>query len=656
MAKAKVLKGQMFLFTNTGERKPWCAPTELPSLVGVKEIAFDTETTGKNKRKDLPIGLSYRTDTGLKGYLPWNHAGGNLEAETVKRWATTELRNKKLVGLNIGFDAEVMLRWGVDLEAQGNQLYDVSHGAALLNENRYQGFNLADLGLEYCGRPKLDEALEKDRMADYHASMVGAYAEEDANLTWDVYQAQRPLIKADKLEAVDDLESKLIWANNHIERNGARLDVRRLHEFRATIDEELTTLGMDIWKETGVRLEPNKNDTWDKLSVACGFDPHHVGINPKGQPTSSYDEDYLKSVVKKFDKDGPHPFTDGLRMRRLLGLKSRYVDKWDRARIDDILVYTLHQLRAGEDDHGTVVGRYAATNNMHQVYKVENQVKKFGQTGYIIRELFIPDDGFEFFTCDGSQLQFRLFAHLSQDKNLIRAYHEGYERWLHGEKDVDFHQMVADLFHLTRQEAKTNNFALVMGMGRQSMAEGVNLGCNCQSAEYWWWKGSKDNYKDFEDNDNHAVDCPAREANIMGDKYKAQFPAGEKTMEYVIKFAKTKNYVPTLLGRRRRYAEYEVRNGFKQKTRFYKALASWLQGSEADIVKSKLLRVYNERKTLGIHKLRVVKHDELTGDKDKDPVYRERFRECFNIQEIPCRVPISWSYETGANWRACSGK
>jgi hypothetical protein len=62
MAKAKVLKGQYFLFTNTGEQKPWCAPAELPTLDGVKELAFDTEATGKNKRTDsTPSGyLSHR--------------------------------------------------------------------------------------------------------------------------------------------------------------------------------------------------------------------------------------------------------------------------------------------------------------------------------------------------------------------------------------------------------------------------------------------------------------------------------------------------------------------------------------------------------------------------------------------------------------------
>lgn len=637
------------MFTNTGERKTWCAPSELPSLDGIKELALDQETTGKDKFKDKVVGTAIRLPDGRKFYLPIGHAGGNLDREKVERWKKNELRNKLIINLNTGFDAEVERNSGVDLEAQGCELYDVAHGAALLNENRYSGFNLDDLGLEYCGRPKRDDQLEKDRMADYHASMVAEYAMDDADLAWEVYQAQRPQIAVQKLEKVDKLESDLIWANNHIERNGARLDVEKMHRDTIALQDEVSGLCMEIWAATGVRLETGKNLTWDKLFVACGMDPNKPLMDDKGNAKSSYTDDFLKTIK--------HPMIEkGLRARRLMGLKSRYMDKWEKARRGDRLPFSLYQLRAGEDDHGTVVGRYSATNNIHQAYKVENQVRKFGTTGYIIREWFIPDDGYEMFAADGSQLQFRLFAHLSQDKDLIRAYHEGYDRWMKGGKDVDFHQMVADLFKLTRQEAKTNNFALVMGMGRAAMAEGVNLACNCQDPRYWLWKGDKNTYQDFALNDNHAEDCPAREANIMADKYEAQFSSAGKTMEYVIKFAKSNNYVPTLLGRRRRYAEFEMKNGFRQKTRFYKALASWLQGSEADVVKTKLLRVYRERNTLGIHKLRIPVHDEITGDKDQSPIYAPRIKELLNIQEIPCRVPITWAYETGANWRACSGK
>lgn len=645
MSKAKVLKGQYFLFTNTGDQKPWTAPTELPCLDGVNELAIDTEATGKNKRKDKPIGLS----TNITGYLPWGHMGGNLDEETVKKWCKKELVNKKLIGLNIGFDAEVMLRWGVDLEAQGNQLYDVAHGAALLNENRYSGFNLGDLGNEYCNRPKLDDALEKDRMPDYHASMVGAYAEEDANLTWGVYQAQRPLIAKDNLEKVDDLESKLIWANNHMERSGARLDVSKLSRMAQDLIAEVGERTLDIWRKTGVKLDTGKNITWDRLFIACGMDPNQPLVGTKGEAKSSYTEDFLKTVNNDLIREG-------LRIRRLLSLKSKYFDKYEKARVGDLLYFNLYQLRSGEEEQGTVVGRYSSANvNIQQVFKVANQVRRFGD-GYIVRELMIPDEGFDFFTADGSQLQFRLFAHLSQDKQLIKAYHDGYAEWLAGGKDVDYHQMVADLFGMPREVAKNQNFGLVMGLGRAHLAEWLGLPCNCQPAKYWWWTGDREDFKKFGNNDNHSVDCPARQANDLCDEYNTKFPAGRKTMEYVMNFAKTQGFIPSLLGRRRRYTQHEYRNGLKQKTRLHKFLASWLQGSEADIVKSKLLRLYNERKNIGIHKMRMPVHDEATGDIEKSEKARERLREVLRIQEIPCRVPISWNDEYGANWRACSGK
>jgi DNA polymerase-1 len=664
MSNKKPLKGQFFLFTNTGDRKPWTPPSELPSLDGVKSLAMDNETTGKNKKKDKPVGVAYRTDDGRKFYLPTGHAGGNLDPERVREWKRRELRNKLIINLNTGFDAETELNDGVDLEAQGCQLYDVAHAAALLNENRYSGFNLHDLGLEYCNRPKRDDHLEKDRMADYHSSMVAEYAMDDADLAWEVYQAQRPLIKNDGLEKVDDLESKLIWANNHMERSGARMDLAKMDSMTQDLVAEVGEITMRIWEKTGVKLDPGKNVTWDRLFISQNMDPHQPLVGSKGEAKSSYTNDYLKGIKNEFVQQG-------LRIQRLLSLKSKYFAKFPKTIVGDILHFQLFQLRAGEEEQGTVVGRYSATNFPIQTcFKVENQIKKYGD-GYIVRELMIPDDGYDFFAADGSQLQFRLFAHLSQDKDLIRAYHEGYQRWLKGftcptcmggercseHKDVDFHQMVADLFTLRRQDAKTNNFALVMGMGRATLAGNLGKSCNCQPPHYWWWTGDRDTFKKFEDNDNHAEDCPAREANNLADEYEKKFPAAGKTMEMVVKFAKQQGFVPTLLGRRRRYAEYEQRGAFRQKTRYYKALASWLQGSEADIAKSKLLRIYNERNNIGIHKLRMPMHDEITGDIEKSEKVRERLREVLRIQEIPtCRVPISWADEYGVNWRACSGK
>jgi len=102
--------------------------------------------------------------------------------------------------------------------------------------------------------------------------------------------------------------------------------------------------------------------------------------------------------------------------------------------------------------------------------------------------------------------------------------------------------------------------------------------------------------------------------------------------------------VTTLLARRARFGKND---------RFHSAVNRVIQGSAADLMKLKLRRVYRERETLGILKLRQTVHDEQTGDKDPDPKYTKRIQECFAVQEVPLRVPIIWEMKTGRNWREC---
>src|SRR5579859_3398594 len=124
MPTRKPLKGQFFLFNQpTDERKPYTPPSELPSLDGVPALAIDQETTGKNKFKDKVVGTAVYLPDGRGFYLPKRHAGGNLDAEVIDNWKRKELKNKLIVNLNTGFDAEVELQDGIDLEAQGCELY-----------------------------------------------------------------------------------------------------------------------------------------------------------------------------------------------------------------------------------------------------------------------------------------------------------------------------------------------------------------------------------------------------------------------------------------------------------------------------------------------------------------------------------------------------
>jgi DNA polymerase-1 len=357
----------------------------------------------------------------------------------------------------------------------------------------------------------------------------------------------------------------------------------------------------------------------------------------------------------------------GLRMRRLSSLRSKYIDKYWKAQIEGVLHYSLYQLRAGEEDFGTVVGRYSSANvNCQQIMKPSNQWSKFCDCGcqrslqedirnhkpgclgthYTIRELIIPDDGYDMCAVDGSQLQFRLFAHYSNDLDLIMAY----QRDLHlkpGEKAVDFHQLVATMFNLERQAAKHSSFAMILGMGRQKLADRCGLSCTCQSPAYWARQTSgvkRDKSHIFGVNSNHSSNCPARKSNDQGDQYAEKFPAAKALMDQISGLAESRGYIKTLLGRRRRYKEGD---------KFYSAFAGLLQGSESDVVKSKIITLYNERKTIGIHKLRAPIHDEVVLDIDKTEQARLRFAEVCKIQEVPLKVPLVWSAGFGDNWAQC---
>jgi DNA polymerase I-like protein with 3'-5' exonuclease and polymerase domains len=658
---AKRVNPQQDLFEPRLDDKAWRPCETLPDLSQYKEVWIDCESTGNRKKKDTYCGIAWAT-ADKSGYLPTTHEeGGNLDADAVREWARRELRGKRIGNINTGFDAEIMRNSSVDLESMGCNLHDISHAQALINENQFKGMSLDDLCREYDFPTKIINFVRPENIHKAHSSLVGPYAILDVENSRNIDLKQRPLIQKDDLGRVMKLEDELIWANNHMERNGSRLDIPKLEQWQQELNNELSELAIDIWAKTGVKLNPNRPEKWGLLMDALGLDRHTTGEvrykkpkkghahpdylqNFKGMSSSdlsvemqSYKEEYLLTV------DNPI-VQQGLRMRRIRSLQDKFINKYHRVAQDGILYWNLYQLRASEEDNGTVVGRYSSANvNIQQVFKPENQVRRFGPK-HIIRELFIPDDGMEHFSVDGSQLQFRIFAHYSKDDMLMSEYRNN--------PKVDFHSLVASLFGLDRQAAKHNNFAMVLGMGREKLANRLGKSCTCginwaqrkyELQQSGNWSSSDGSWR-FGLNENHNANCPARESNDLANQYDKKFPAAKSTMRRVTQTAEERRYLMSLLGRRRRFEDGN--------TKYYSGFASLLQMSEADLVKMKILRLYNERNTIGIYKLRQPVHDEVNGDLPKgDLATRKRLEEVCAIQEIPCRVPIVWSAGYGANWK-----
>lgn len=594
------------------DRGRWSPPGVLPELKGVKRLTLDLETTGLDKHKDLPVGIACCTDTGLNFYLPYRHdGGGNLDPAQVRRWAKRELRDMDIANINMPFDAAVLENDGISLEEQGCRLHELSHPPALLNEYRYGGFNLDALLQEYCQERKMACPVPPHRIKEAHSSMIGPYAESDAAKAMKLWQALTPLIQKEELERVLDVEDRLIYVVNHMERVGARLDVPKLHRWRREVSAEAQRLELELSKDAGRRTNPDSQPEMKALFEKLGL-PH---------------QDTFTAEVLIATK---HPVVlKALRIRRLKSLLSKYLDKYAHVLQGDKLPFSLYQLRANDENRGTITGRFSSANvNIQQVMKVEQQIEDFGSEDFIIRELFIPDDGLEMFAADASQIEFRLFAHYSGSDRLIRRYHE--------EPDVDFHQIVADMIGQKRKDAKHNNFGKLYGMGIEKLA--IRLGYTCTCAPFG-------TMREFWKKEHHGSSCPALVAIDIAATYDEEFPEAKRLMNKAMQLAEQRGYVKTLLGRRGRFPE---------KRGFHKAINKVIQGSAADINKLTLVELYRHRKDLGISKLRLTVHDEAVGDFHPDPAFKTRLKEFLDHPVLDLKVPILWDVETGANWRECA--
>jgi DNA polymerase-1 len=615
--------GDMFSghHTETG----WRAPTELPDLSQYpKELhmGFDTEYSTGSVFKAKLAGMSLCTPDKKKYFLPVAFkGGGNLDENSVRRWANKELAGRHLCILNAKGDNEVCLNWGLNLEAIGAKLHDPAFKAALIDENRRK-FNLNILAQELLGKTKSEVPGSKADISDMSASEVGPYAEDDALLHLEVDLAQQPEIEKQDLQRVCDLEDQLIYCTSHMERQGALIDRPKLEQWVQEVTLAHQAAILAVYNEVHMRVNPNS--TKDLKAV---FNQLHLEL-PHREEELGGDETFEEEYLCKVD----HPVIKMLiAARKLDSLNSKYLKKYlKNLDSNNILRYNLHQLR--NDEYGTVTGRYASAApkeggiNVQQVMKVESQLEEESIKDWIVRELFIPAEGADYIAADASQIEFRWFAHYSKSPRLIKEYNDN--------PTVDFHQMVADMLGQKRKDAKHNNFGKVYAMGIVKLARRLGYICNCGC-----------NIKDQWRRTAHGTNCKIQKAFDINEEYDTKFPEAKAITKQAADVAKKRGYVRTIMGRRRRYPTGE---------RLSSAFNAIDQGTAAETLKVKLLETYNNRKFLEIN-LRATVHDEMDGDSyNKDRV--KDFKELLEAPDsrVPCRVPLLWDIETGRNWRECT--
>lgn len=602
---------QRSLFDVVESDSTW-SPSEPPSLDGIDEIALDFETTGLRWwEDDIPVaaGLGYkRGNEYVTQYLPWAHrGGGNLSEDTVKRWFKREVRNKKIKNLSSKFDNHMGYKWGIDFEEQGCVWGDIAHYAALLDDQRKSGFSLNAVAWDYIQKRKV-EGIDVPNISALHAGDARAYGEQDVLLILETMDKMRPLLAAQGLEEVADLEDQVIFPVCEMERNGAPLDVPKLKSWVVKSKEDFLQCIWKIHELTGENIDPsNRNDMVRLFRV--------LGLPIKKWTSGGATRDPLPSFTDEVLAGLDEPAIEWVRRaRRLTSLQDKYLFKYlGELNSDDIIRYSLNQLKA--DEGGTVSGRFSSSSlmkgedktgvNIQQVMRPDRHKETFGNE-YIIRELFIPKEGM-WFTADARQIEFRLFAHFSNSQRLIEAYEKN--------PDTDFHNIVWEIVKqfqpdFTRKTTKDTNFAQIYGAGAYKTSQMLKL--------------------------------PMEKAEEFVKIYHEAFPEVKRLLSKASRIASDTGFVKTILGRR---------FNFPDKQWLHKALSRVIQGSAADVMKRKLVELHKARKRTGF-KLRFTVHDEVNGDVP-DAKSAEMVKEILNTQSTNFRVPILWETGTGQNWKEC---
>ncbi len=610
----------------------WVPPSSFPDLSSATEIAIDLETCDPNMesmgpgwpRKDgFIVGYAVAVD-GWKGYYPIAHqGGGNLDERIVNRWM------KKVLELpcdKIMHNAAYDLGW---LRASGftvnGTIYDTMLAAPLIDENRFS-YALNSLGFDYLKEVKSEQGL-KDAASDFgvHAKKelwklpamyVGDYAEQDAALTLKLWHHLKALIRKDEVESIFTLETELLPVLIDLTFQGIRFDRSKcemlIDDFKRKENEHIKQIKL---------ISGEKIDIWAAASIAKAFDK--LGI-PYPKTTTG-----LPSFTKTFLDGHPHEIAKLIiEAREFNKTHGTFLEPYLRHSAADGRIHPhVNQMRS--EDGGTVTGRLSMNNPNLQQVPARHEI-----IGPLVRSLFLPEEGQLWAANDFSSQEPRLLVHYATLLDLPGA--ERMAEAYRNDPNTDFHQMVADMAGIKRKAAKTIGLGLMYGMGKQKLANSLDLPLD-EAAELIntfhlkvpFLKGTVNSVM-------KRIDHPASGGSIrtlLGRK--CRFPLWEP-VEYGINKA---------LPREQAIVEYGPRI---KRAMTYKGLNRLIQGSAADQTKAAMVALNKA----GFRLLLQV-HDEVAvsvNNKEEALAAAEIMRNAVQL-EVPSKVDT----EIGPSWGEAKG-
>ena len=573
-------------------------------------FAIDTETSSLDTMTADLIGISLACNEGEGCYIPIKHSYEEMpkqipltQIQKILGSAITK-NQKKLVGQNLKFDLPMLNRHGIKVE---EFLGDTMLMSYVLNSTGTR-HGLDRMALYYLNYEpmKYEEvagsASKQINFAQVDIPAATFYAAEDADVTLRLFNLLNGMLKDQPklINLLQSIEYPMLQSLIRVETNGAKIDARMLSEYSNELAIKIKELSKAAFKVAGEEF--NMDSPKQLVEILYNkLDLPVLKKTPKGQPSTN--EDTLQRLAEEYDL--PKIIIE---YRGLAKLKSTYTDS-----LINIQHPVSKRIHTSYQQAVTSTGRLSSTEPNLQNIPIKTP------EGRKIREAFVAEKGNVLISADYSQIELRIMAHLSGDKNLTHAFNN----------NIDVHSATAsEIFNISledvspdhRRSAKAINFGLIYGMSAFGLTRQLGI--------------------------------PRHEAQAYLDTYFERYTGVRKYMDSTKELAKKNLFVETILGRKLHVSAINDSNGLRRQAAERAAINAPLQGSAADIIKKAMIDV---DRWIGDNnsdiKMIMQVHDELIFEVKKDYA-QKALEKIVKIMEkaVKLDIPLIVDASIGLNW------
>ena len=580
-------------------------------------LSIDIETNSLNIEKSQLVGISLCYDQNNSYYIPINHKDVLTKKRLSQQLAEKDVLEKiKLIcsnsailkiGQNLKYDIRILKKYGINFHSFDDTMllsYVLDNGLTRhgMDDLAYRHLNYSTIKFK-----DLVGTGKKQITFDYvPIDYATKYAAEDALITLKLYNELKPRLINEKNSSVyEKIDRPLINVLSSMEELGILVNKEYLKKLSDEFYNESIKIEKKIYKITDKDFNIGSPK---QLGEILFIDMKIQG--GKKTKTGTYSTD--SGILEDLSLQGHKIAKLVLDWREVSKLRSTYTDALQN-QIDE----KTKRVHTSYATATTLTGRLSSNDPNLQNIPIRTE------KGRKIRHAFIAEKNYKIVSFDYSQIELRLAAEISKDKNFISAFVNG----------EDIHSSTAkEIFNLTdkelssehRRKAKTINFGILYGISPYGLAKQLSI--------------------------------TNSEAKIYIENYFSRFPKVKDYMDYQINFAKINNYVETIFARKCNIKGINDKNfavrGFAER----QSINSPIQGTAADIIKLSMIEIHKSiiNKNLNAKMLLQV-HDELVFE-IKDNHIEESVVSIKNIMETTHLkykdfiVPLTVEYGVGNTW------